>query len=161
MSTYEATGKTPLARFKQQRWRALDRGIAWELTFDEWLAIWMASGHFAERGKRAGQYVMGRKGDIGPYSVGNVYICLFTQNIKDAFINNPITSVLGSGRGWTYRTGARKPYQVVVSKKYIGVFATQHEAEAAYQSAVSEIRVSHQSHFSPVESLNATQLNGA
>lgn len=131
MSKYESSGKTPLARFKQQRWRALARGIEWELTFDEWLSIWTASGHFAERGKRAGQYVMGRKGDI----------CLFTQNIKDAFINNPHythTSVLGTGRGWTYRAGARKPYQVVVSKKYIGVFATQHEAEAAYRAGVRD-----------------------
>ena len=164
MSTYESTGKTPLARFKQQRWRAIARGIDWQLTFDEWMSIWDASGHFHERGKKAGQYVMGRKGDVGPYSADNVYICLFTQNIADAFIFDPskqrATAKLGGGRGWTLRSTGKRPYQVVVADRYIGVFATQAEAEAAYQAAALEIRVSHPAHFSSGEPLNTTQLIG-
>lgn len=164
MKTYETTGKTPFARFKQQRWGASGRGIEWQLTFDEWLAIWKESGHFAARGKRAGQYVMGRRGDVGPYSKDNVYICLFTQNVADAFRFDPSKHPgkirLGEGRGWTLLPRGRKRYQVVLSKKYIGVFATPAEAEVAYQRAVSEIRVSHGANFSAAEPLNTTQLNG-
>lgn len=129
----------PLSRFKQQRWRALDRGVGWEMTFDEWMKVWLDSGHWHERGIRAGGYVMGRKGDVGPYSVDNVQIIPHEQNISDGSKNNPgcVLKKTGSGRGWTYVARAtRRPYQVVVSRKYIGCFATQAEAEAAYELAV-------------------------
>jgi hypothetical protein len=142
MTKKDITG--PHDRYKQQRWRALARGVAWELTFDQWMSIWDASGHFHERGKKAGQYVMARNGDVGPYSVSNVRICLFTENIAEARSLQPERFQiiqLGSGRGWTKRKSGKRPYQVVVADKYVGVFATQAEAEAAY--ALEVARVSH------------------
>lgn len=76
--------RTPYVCFREQRRKAIvERGIAWELTFDQWKAIWDASGRFEQRGIYSGQYVMGRYGDEGPYSVDNVYICLCSQNVLD------------------------------------------------------------------------------
>lgn len=126
---------TPLGKFEQQRRQAKQREIQWLLTFDEWWLIWQESGHWEQRGKRAGQYVMSRNGDVGPYSISNVAICRFEDNIRDARKNGRIPSTLGTGRGWTYRKGARRPYQVVVADHYIGSFFTQLEAEQAYQTA--------------------------
>jgi hypothetical protein len=131
---------TPLGKFEQQRRQAKQRDIEWLLTFDEWFGLWQESGKWEMRGKRAGQYVMARKGDVGPYSVGNVFICTHAKNVSDGSRIN-----LGTGRGWTYRANARGcPYQVVVAHRYVGVYATQAEAEAAYIAAVSEVRACHE-----------------
>lgn len=48
------------------------RGIEFKLTFEEWFCWWMDTGHYHERGRAVGQYVMGRIGDIGPYELGNI-----------------------------------------------------------------------------------------
>lgn len=138
---------TLLARFEQQRSRACVRGIAWELTFEEWLSIWERSGRLSQRGKHRGQYVMARNGDVGPYSVGNVFICTHSQNISDAHTGHQ--RKLGTGRGWTYRSAGARRYQVVISKKYIGVFATAQEAEAAYADAVEKFRHGGANFFAP------------
>lgn len=50
------------------------------LTFDEWLDIWLSSGHWHERGNKRGQYVMSRYNDIGHYEIGNVEIKTGTDN---------------------------------------------------------------------------------
>jgi hypothetical protein len=136
--TYGPANKTPLARFKQQRSQARRRGIEWQLTFEEWLGIWSASGRWEQRGNRTGGFVMGRNGDVGPYSVTNVQIIPHSQNIAEGCIKNA-----GRGRGWTFvKSATRRPYQVVLSHRYIGSFATQAEAEAAYQSAAQQHRES-------------------
>jgi hypothetical protein len=54
-----------------------------ELTFEEWLEIWEASGHFKKRGRLAHEYHMARHGDRGPYAIGNVKIITANQNIKE------------------------------------------------------------------------------
>ncbi len=59
---------------------AKKRSIEFLLTFEEWLKIWVDSGHYFERGCRKGQYVMVRKGDNGPYAVGNVRITTVEEN---------------------------------------------------------------------------------
>jgi hypothetical protein len=71
-------------KYSSQRNMALDRGIGWELTFADWWHIWETSGHYAQRGRRRGEYVMARIGDTGPYAVGNVEIITCSQNVKDA-----------------------------------------------------------------------------
>lgn len=70
--------------FLMQRADAKRRGISFLLTFEEWLTIWLESGKLEQRGKLAGQYVMSRYGDAGPYAVGNVRICLFGDNVREA-----------------------------------------------------------------------------
>lgn len=71
---------SPLFRFQCQRTRAKQRGIGWELTFDQWFGIWTDSGHWERRGRKAGCYCMARNGDKGPYAVGNVSIVTVEQN---------------------------------------------------------------------------------
>lgn len=70
--------------FWTQRGRAKNRGIAFELSFDEWLNIWLSSGRLAERGKGKGRYCMSRINDEGAYEVNNVFIQTFGENIREA-----------------------------------------------------------------------------
>lgn len=70
-------------RFREQRHSSEQRGIAFLLTFDEWITVWTESGHLHERGKAPGQYVMARYGDCGPYAVGNVKIITMKANIQE------------------------------------------------------------------------------
>jgi hypothetical protein len=129
-----------------QRQSSFKRGIAWEITFPEWLSVWLESGKFEQRGVGVGSYCMARHGDAGPYKVGNVSIQTCTQNSRDGIekarpaIALADTDRTGTGRGWTYRSGSRytrRPYQVVVASKYVGAFATQHAAEHAYRLAAA------------------------
>lgn len=69
-----------LDAFKQQRKNARYRGIGFELTFEQWLTIWEASGRLSQRGRGRGLYVMARFNDDGPYKVGNVKIMLNEEN---------------------------------------------------------------------------------
>ena len=59
----------------------LGNKVEMRLTFEEWLDIWVKSGHWLERGKKRGQYVMARKDDIGHYEIGNVSIVLHSENV--------------------------------------------------------------------------------
>jgi hypothetical protein len=70
-------------KFNVHKSGAKSRNISFNFTFDEWLNFWIESGHWEERGNKKGQYVMSRKNDIGPYELGNVYIQLGEQNLKD------------------------------------------------------------------------------
>lgn len=69
--------------FCKHRCHAYERGIEWELTYEDWLHIWQASGHFDDRGCCNGQYVMSRYGDIGPYAAYNVRIVPMEQNLSE------------------------------------------------------------------------------
>lgn len=82
-------------RFCQQRARAKVRGVEFLLTFEEWLDIWTKSGKLAERGKKRGQYNMGRIGDVGPYAVGNVKILRHETNATEGSIGHTLSA---SGR---------------------------------------------------------------
>lgn len=58
--------------------------IKFNLTYEEWLSIWVASGHLTERGCGSSQYVMSRINDEGDYSVGNVEIITNAENVSRA-----------------------------------------------------------------------------
>ena len=76
-------------RFNDQRHSSRSRldankqPIEWQLTFEQWYEIWLASGVYDQRGRGKGKYCMSRKNDIGPYSVDNVEIKLHTENQKE------------------------------------------------------------------------------
>jgi hypothetical protein len=70
--------------YSRHKLRAARRKIDFLLTFEEWTAIWQASGKWEQRGTRRGQYVMARYGDRGPYAAGNVRICTCAENMKEA-----------------------------------------------------------------------------
>jgi hypothetical protein len=71
-------------RYLVQRSAAKHRGIEFLLTYSEWLEIWTASGHFHERGRFRGQYVMARFGDQGSYEVDNVKIVTTEYNLSES-----------------------------------------------------------------------------
>lgn len=129
-------------RYKQQARQAKHRGIEWQFTFESWMQLWNESGKFHLRGKGTGKYVMARRGDLGPYSPDNCFICPFEQNVRDGHIScgnvaRPKPKKERAARGWTYlkNRANTRPYQVVLGDKYIGCYATQAEAEAAFKEA--------------------------
>jgi hypothetical protein len=70
------------AAWRCQRATAARRGISFEMPFQVWTAWWekqLGPDWFQKRGKRRGQYVMARKGDKGPYKIGNIS-CLKTED---------------------------------------------------------------------------------
>ena len=85
--TEEELKKAKLA-YQMQKKRAKRRGILFLLTFEEWLDIWVSSGHWEQRGRGADKYCMSRVGDLGGYEVGNVFIQLHSDNVKDAWTNS-------------------------------------------------------------------------
>jgi hypothetical protein len=74
---------TPAMAYTHQRTSAGKRGVEWEISFPEWMAVWLESGRWELRGVGRGRYCMARHGDTGPYKVGNVSIQLATQNSRD------------------------------------------------------------------------------
>jgi hypothetical protein len=63
--------------------------IEWLFTFESWLDLWLKSGHWHQRGKGRGQYVMARFGDVGPYAPWNVEIKTVGENVVEAHKGRP------------------------------------------------------------------------
>lgn len=82
-------GETPLRQFQVHRASAKHRGIEFNLTFEQWEQWWKDSGHYHERGKARGEYVMARKGDLGAYELGNIDCILTAENIAAAHVGRP------------------------------------------------------------------------
>lgn len=80
-------GSKPFRAYKMQSYNALNRNIAWELSFREWWELWQKSEKWDKRGCYYGQYVMARNGDTGPYRIDNVKIVLNTENIIEYYSN--------------------------------------------------------------------------
>lgn len=57
--------------------------VTFDLTYEQWLSIWQASGKLHLRGCHKGCYVMSRKDDLGSYTVGNVYIQSHVDNVLE------------------------------------------------------------------------------
>jgi hypothetical protein len=70
------------------------REIEFNLSYEEWLTIWLYSGKLHLRGRQPGQFCMGRKGDQGAYEVGNVE----TDTLVSA---RPFLTVANSEGIWT------------------------------------------------------------
>lgn len=85
--------QTPKGMFSVQKRKAKQRGISWQLSYDDWWNIWQESGKWDSRG--VGGYVMCRYFDTGPYSMDNVRIDTFQNNSLE---NYQIMGVDGNGR---------------------------------------------------------------
>lgn len=85
---FKQPGTRAEAFFRQKR-SAGQRGIDWCMTFPEWCRVWDESGKVALRGRGRGRYCMSRKGDAGPYSVGNVRIITNEENIAESYQIRP------------------------------------------------------------------------
>src|SRR5438105_1485912 len=73
----------PIAAFVDHRCNAKVRGVPWEMSLVQWWTVWQQSGLWEKRGRGGNYYCMCRKGDIGPYAIGNVFIAEFRQNSSD------------------------------------------------------------------------------
>ncbi len=73
-------GYVPFQIFHEQIRNSRIRNIKFLLTFGQWWNIWQSSGHWESRGRKSGQYVMSRFGDVGAYIVDNVRICTSGAN---------------------------------------------------------------------------------
>jgi hypothetical protein len=72
--------KSAKGRYTQHKANARRREVPFLLTFEEWLGVWMASGHWCDSRT---DYHMCRRDDDGPYAVGNVYIGSKAQNCAE------------------------------------------------------------------------------
>lgn len=83
--------------------------MSFELTFEQWLQVWKDSGHFDERGnKTADGYVMARKGDRGPYTLGNVEIVRHRINVAERNRNYAYAKRAGIDWDWL-KNAPREP----------------------------------------------------
>jgi hypothetical protein len=120
-----ANGAT--SAFTRQRQNARARGIEWKLSLFEWWQIWDASGHWGDRGRNKGQYVMSRAGDSGAYEASNVCIVTNTENFNAAKKH----AVAGQEGVYLTRPGLAKPWVAYDKRRCIGYFATKAEGIAA------------------------------
>lgn len=80
--------KKALKQYRSQKSKSKKRNIGFHLTFDEWLDWWLNTGHYHDRGRGKEKYVMCRYGDMGDYSLDNIYCDKSCNNISTAMIGN-------------------------------------------------------------------------
>ena len=81
--THPHIPKKAFRRFQEQRAAADRRGVAWELTPDEWWAWWCQDNRWEHRGRRKDGLVMSRHGDKGPYRLDNIYCSTLSRNMQE------------------------------------------------------------------------------
>jgi hypothetical protein len=69
------------AKYHIHKGSAKARGIEFDLTFDEWMAIW--GDRLSQRGTKPGQLQMCRHRDEGGYTLGNVRIDTREGNVAE------------------------------------------------------------------------------
>lgn len=77
-------------KYRMAAKHAAIRGIEWQFTYEQWVAWWerhLGPKWLEKRGPRKGQYIMGRKGDEGPYHSDNVYCVTAEGNVSDSYRN--------------------------------------------------------------------------
>ena len=80
-----ATGWKPYNNeYHNHKARSKRRGIDFEFSYDEWIEWWGAD--ITKRGRKVGQMVMARNGDVGPYCLTNVHKATVEGNVKERFI---------------------------------------------------------------------------
>lgn len=74
MSGTECAGMPALAwaAYRRHKANASTRGIPWLFSPETWWAWWQTDARWSERGTGKPRLVMGRIGDVGPYSPENV-----------------------------------------------------------------------------------------
>lgn len=155
--------KAPLGAYRSQERNAKSRGIEWCITILEWWDVWQKSGKWELRGRGHG-YMMCRFGDVGPYTVGNVYIATGIHNgtvqptnpyRKDHPDHRHVVQKLrnrgseekcfhrvnvGLPKGVTINNGRFQAQATIYGKRtYLGTFATPEAAHQAYVTAVSAL----------------------
>jgi hypothetical protein len=90
-------------RWRDARSEALKRNIAYNITYDEYMAWWLSHGidkSAPSLGKTTGQKLcMCRKNDSGPYDLTNIYCDTMSNNNKHSWLWNPKRSQTSCGQG--------------------------------------------------------------
>ncbi len=123
--------------YRDQKANARCRCIEWGITFDEWWAIWSNSEKWEFRGRRKGEFVMSRRGDVGPYAVGNVVVKSNRDNLMEARAHSKKRSRKNGGVYFTL-PGYSRPWCAKWNRKHIGYFETEEEARAARTRFIEE-----------------------
>ena len=55
----------------------------WQIDFNQWLNIWIASGHISQMGSSGNEYVLARIDRTRPFTVDNLHIVTKSQQITD------------------------------------------------------------------------------
>jgi hypothetical protein len=102
-------------QYNTQKSSAKGRNIPWHFTYESWLAWWDSD--ISNRGRGAGQLVMARYGDVGPYQSDNVFKCLFEDNVRavDRSLSNDKRSKTLSGRTVATSTKAKMAHNAKIS----------------------------------------------
>ena len=136
VAEFETVPQRARSAYANQRKSAKERGIGFAFTLWSWWRFWVESGHWKERGRSG--YVMARIGDVGDYAPGNVYICTTSQNIKDGYVNKPVSQrkqPKNTGKmatkGWSWNKLSKR-YGTRFKGKWAGFFDTPEEARAHY-----------------------------
>ena len=80
-------------KYLDHRLGSARRGVAFEMSFEEWWAWWLEDGRWNHRGHMPDDLCMARIGDTGPYSIDNVYCCTNRQNNNHAIKNLGLLTV--------------------------------------------------------------------
>ncbi len=129
---YKSIPRKATHAFSMQQKNAKQREIPWEFTLWQWWTLWQESGRWSQRGRGSG-YVMCRKGDVGPYSVDNVFIATGRENSSDQTRKSS-----GLPTGVSMRRGKFIAHAHLSGKnRYLGSFSTALEAHVAYLRAVA------------------------
>lgn len=122
--------------FGRQRYQAQKRGIEWNLSLEQWWDFWQSSGYWDQRGRGQG-YVMCRRGDTGPYEIGNIFIALCRHNSSNRRGKKsklPIGVWKDRGKFGAKRMIGGKSY-------YLGSFDNPVDAHNAYLRAGLNIQI--------------------
>lgn len=122
--------------FNSQRQAAKNRGVAWNLTFAQWFAVWQSSGKLHLRGRGKGNYVMSRVNDAGCYELGNVHIQLATENSKEAVAKWRGKKKANRGVFCLY-PGREMAWFAKAGKANLGFYKTEADAVAARDAFIA------------------------
>lgn len=70
--------------FTAHKSNAKRRGVEFLFTFEQWRDWWLATGKWEQRGRGRGKFCMRRHGDVGPYSLDNVFCGTNEDNLRDS-----------------------------------------------------------------------------
>lgn len=71
--------KAAYTKFKIQRRLCSE---VWELSFTDWLDLWLKSGKWSQRGRKKGQYVLARINKNRTFNIENIHIVKQIENMS-------------------------------------------------------------------------------
>jgi len=102
--------------YTQHKSNAKTRGIDFLFTFEQWRDWWIATGKWDQRGRGRGKYCMRRRGDIGPYSIDNVFCGTNEDNVRDGNLGKAVSektrsliAAANKGKPHPWSVGERNP----------------------------------------------------